>query len=44
MLQWQLKWIAQITNVYFIATFFNCQEEKLDKENADEVRKAYLKM
>ena len=35
---------TEITNVYFIATFFNCQEEKLDKENADEVRKAYLKM
>ena len=35
---------TEITNVYFIATFFNCQEEKLDKENADEVRKSYLKM
>ena len=35
---------TEINNAYCTATFINWQEEKLDKENADEVRKAYLKM
>ena len=32
---------AKITKVYCIATFTNCQEEKLDKDHAVKIGKAY---